>query len=360
MAETDVNAETSLIARKQGAIGRITLNRPGALNALNTEMVLEMTRALLAWRDDESIKAVVVEGAGERAFCAGGDIIMIAESGRAGDGRAVEFWREEYKLNVLIKRYPKPYLAMIDGVTMGGGVGVSLHGSHRVAGDKTLLAMPETGIGFYPDVGGTYFLPRLDGEVGMWLGLTGARLKAADCLHVGAATHFIVSERQDGFVNELARAHLDERGGVVDALLAEYASDPGEAPAASARALIDATFAGDSVEGVIAALERDGSDWALKQRDVLATKSPTSMKLTMRALREGASMKFEDAMRRELALSARCLDGNDFYEGVRAVLIDRDNAPDWRPAHLQDVSEADIGRFFAGENMPEITFFEDA
>lgn len=360
MAETDVNAETSLIARKQGAIGRITLNRPDALNALNTEMVLEMTRALLDWRDDESVKAVVVEGAGERAFCAGGDIRMIAESGRAGDGRAVEFWREEYKLNVLIKRYPKPYLAMIDGVTMGGGVGVSLHGGHRVAGDKTLLAMPETGIGFYPDVGGTHFLPRLGGEVGMWMGLTGARLKAADCLHIGAATHFIVSERQDAFINELARAHVDENGGTVDALLAEYAGDPGPAPIEAARADIDATYAGDSVEAVVAALEKNGSDWALKQRDILLTKSPTSMKLTMRALREGASMTFEDAMRRELALSARCLDGPDFYEGVRAVLIDRDNQPEWRPARLEDVDDAEIGRFFASENMPEITFIEDA
>jgi len=242
------DAET--LIRTVGAVGRITLNRPKALNALTLGMVEAMTKALLAWRDDPAVCAVVVDGAGEKGFCAGGDIRMLHDSGKAGDGQAEIFWREEYKLNQLIKRYPKPYVALIDGITMGGGVGVSVHGSHRVAGDRTMMAMPETGIGFFPDVGGTHFLPRLPGSVGMWLGLTGARLKAADTLAVGITTHFVPSDRNADLIAALEAAELDDAGGAVEATIAAFEADPGDAPIASHRDDIDRLFSGDSVEDI--------------------------------------------------------------------------------------------------------------
>ncbi len=348
--------EPELIAHVVGRVGRITLNRPKALNALTTDMVLAMTDALLRWRDDDEVRAVVVNGAGERAFCAGGDIRMLAESGRAGDDRAETFWREEYRLNTLIKRYPKPYVALIDGVTMGGGVGVSVHGSHRVAGDKTLLAMPETGIGFFPDVGGTYFLPRLPGAVGMWMGLTGARLKAADCVATGIATHFVLSENTERLIAALERADLDDDGAVLEDVLHDFEADPGDTRLGEWRSQIDAAFGETSVEAILAALTTDGSPWADEQIKVLGAKSPTSLSVTCRALVEGGSLEFEDAMRRELALSVACLSGDDFYEGVRSVIVDKDNAPQWRPARLEDVGEADLAKFFAPEREPEIAF----
>lgn len=340
-----------------GGVGRITLNRPAALNALTLGMVEAMTQALMAWRDDPAIRAVVVDGAGEKAFCAGGDIRLLHDSGKAGDGMAERFWREEYQLNQLIHRYPKPYVAFIDGVVMGGGVGVSVHGSHRVAGGRTLLAMPETGIGFFPDVGGTYCLPRLPGAIGMWMGLTGARLKAADALAVGIATHFIPSDRQADAIAALEAAELDDDGGAVEATLAAFEGDPGDAPIAVQRADIDRLFAGDSVEEIFAALKADGGDWAQKQLGVLASKSPTSLKLTFRALTEGASMELEDALKRELALSVAGLDaGSDFYEGVRAVIIDKDNAPKWSPSVLTDVTPERIDAFFAPDRIRPIEF----
>lgn len=354
----DVAESEDIIARVEGSVGRITLNRPAQLNALNTEMVRAMTKALLAWRGEDAVRAVVVDGAGERAFCAGGDIRMLAESGKAGDGRAVEFWREEYQLNALIKRYPKPYIALIDGVTMGGGVGVSAHGSHRVAGDKTLLAMPETGIGFYPDVGGTYFLPRLPRRIGFWMGLTGARLRAADCLAIGVATHFVLSERHEELIRELARADLDDDGVVVEDILRAYEAEPGDTKLGVLGRDIERLFTAGGVEEILVALDAESSTWAGEQADAMSKKSPTSLKLTLRALEEGATLEFEDAMRRELAMSAACLEGHDFYEGVRAVIVDKDNEPAWSPARLEDVDEAALARFFAPADPPQITFID--
>lgn len=352
-----MNDTSETIIRTAGSVGRITLNRPQALNALTLNMVEAMTKALLAWRDDPTVRAVVVDGTGEKGFCAGGDIRMLHDSGKAGDDQAETFWREEYKLNQLIKRYPKPYVALIDGITMGGGVGISVHGSHRVAGDRTMMAMPETGIGFFPDVGGTYFLPRLPGAIGMWLGLTGARLKSADTLAVGIATHFVPSDRTADLIAALEAAELDDAGGAVEATIAAFEGDPGDAPIASQRADIDRLFAGDSVADILEALKTDGSEWASKQLSTLANKSPTSLKLTFRALTEGASLEFEDALRRELGLSVAGLaEGSDFYEGVRAVIIDKDNAPAWRPAMLTDVTDESIDALFAPDRTRPIEF----
>lgn len=331
-----------VIIRRAGDCGRITLNRPGALNALNQDMVDAMVQALLAWRGDAGVKAVVVDGAGEKGFCAGGDIRMLAESGRAGDGRAWRFWRDEYRLNTLIAEYPKPYIALIDGITMGGGVGVSVHGDFRVAGDRTMFAMPETGIGFHPDVGGAYFLPRLTGEIGTWMGLTGARLKAADCILTGVATHYVPSDRFEALVAAFETASLDDDGEAVEALLEPFSGDVGSSDLAMTRALIDSAFAGGDVQAMAARLEAAGDPWSLRQRDVLRSKSPTACQVTLAALRRGADLSFRDVMTQDLRVSMRCLDdGSDFYEGVRAVILDKDNAPRWAPA------AGDVSAWFA-------------
>lgn len=345
-----------IIARKTGQIGRITLNRPKALNALSMDMVHAMIKALLAWQDDDSVKAVVVDGEGEKGFCAGGDIRMLHDSGKAGGEEAWRFWHDEYQLNTLIKEYPKPYIALIDGITMGGGVGISVHGSHRVAGDRTMLAMPETGIGFYPDVGGTYFLPRLAGETGMWMGLTGVRLKAADCVATGIATHYTPSADLPGLIKALEGADLSDED-ALEVILEEYSGDPGDSDLAVTRGLIDAAFAGDDVAAMVARISEAGDSWSQKQAKIIATKSPTSLKLTCAAIRSGAGKSFEDVMRQELRLSTHCLDGVDFYEGVRAVIIDKDNAPNWSPATLDGVDDAAIAAYLKPlTDEKELTF----
>ena len=334
-----------IIARKVGQIGRITLNRPKALNALSMPMVTAMTEALLAWKDDDSVKAVVVDGEGEKGFCAGGDIRMLHDSGKAGGEEAWRFWHDEYQLNTLIKHYPKPYVALIDGITMGGGVGISVHGSHRVAGDRTMLAMPETGIGFFPDVGGTYFLPRLAGEIGMWMGLTGARLKAADCVASGIATHYTPSADLPALITALESAVLRDED-ALEVILEEHSGDPGDSDLAVTRGLIDAAFAGDDVAAMVARISAAGDSWSEKQAKIIAMKSPTALKLTCAAIRSGADKSYKDVMRQELRLSSHCLDGVDFYEGVRAVIIDKDNAPNWSPATLAGVEDAVIAEYF--------------
>ncbi len=322
-----------LTIRRAGDCGRITLNRPGALNALNQDMVDGMTSALLDWREDASVKAVVVDGAGEKGFCAGGDIRMLAESGKAGDGRAWRFWRDEYRLNTLIQEYPKPYIALIDGITMGGGVGVSVHGDFRVAGDRTMFAMPETGIGFHPDVGGAYFLPRLAGEIGTWMGLTGARLKAADCILTGVATHYVPSDQRQALIDALEGTALDHDGEAVEALLERFSGDAGPSDLSLTRALIDSAFAGDNVDAMAARLDAAGDAWSLRQLDILRAKSPTACQVTLAALRRGADLGFREVMSQDLRVSMRCLnEGSDFYEGVRAVILDKDNAPNWARA----------------------------
>lgn len=329
---------------KTADVGRITLNRPKALNALNQEMVTAMIEALTAWADDDEVKAVVVDGEGEKGFCAGGDIKMLAESGKAGDDRAWRFWRDEYRLNTLIKEYAKPYVALIDGITMGGGVGISVHGSHRVAGDRTMFAMPETGIGFHPDVGGAYFLPRLAGGLGNWMGLTGARLKTADCIAAGVATHYVPSERNGELIYALETERLDDDGERIEELLDGFGGDAGKSDLAHERGLIDAAFVRESVDSILFALDEAGDAWSVKQAKTLRTKSPTSLRVTLEALKRGAGLEFRDVMTQDLRVSMRFLkQGSDFYEGVRAVVIDKDNAPQWgtaaTPSEVRDFFE---------------------
>jgi enoyl-CoA hydratase len=329
----------------ENGLGRLTLNRPGALHALNTRMCRLMTDALLTWRTDPGVKAVMIDHSGERGFCAGGDIRMLAQSG-AGDGaEAREFFFTEYRLNDLLFRYrtEKPVVAIMDGVTMGGGVGLSMPARYRVATERTTFAMPETGIGLFPDVGGGWFLPRLHGKTGLWMALTGARLKAADCELLGLATDVVESAR----LPELKAAIVADPT-AIETLLTEYEVDPGRAPLADHRDEIDNLFGHDTVEAIFAALSADGSDWAKAQLATLQTKSPQTLKVAMRQLAEGERMTaFSDNMAMEYRIGARVVQKHDFIEGVRAVIVDKDNAPKWSPDTLEGVTEAELAEIFA-------------
>ncbi|MCC0016289.1 MAG: enoyl-CoA hydratase/isomerase family protein [Rhodobiaceae bacterium] len=327
---------------REGCAGIITLNRPKALNAVSSGIVRAMRAQLEAWKDDAGVRHVIIKAVPGRAFSAGGDVRQLYDWGKAHDPMALTFYGSEYQLNTCIKHYPKPYIALIDGIVMGGGVGVSVHGSHRVAGSSFLFAMPETGIGLFPDVGGTYFLPRLPGEMGTYLGLTGARIGAADALALGIATHAVPSERLAALESALTKT-TD-----IDTCIANYASPPGEPKLAPMRVAIDRCFSGDSVEDIVARLQGDaqqpfGADTAA----IIAAKSPTSLKITLRQLREGAKLDFRECMRLEYRIVNRVLENAEFFEGVRAIIIDKDNTPHWNPARLEDVDAAAIEAYFA-------------
>ncbi|MEX0582634.1 MAG: enoyl-CoA hydratase/isomerase family protein, partial [Sneathiella sp.] len=330
-----------------GEIGLVTLNRPKALNALTHEMCLALRSQLTEWETDENVKAVLIEGAGEKAFCAGGDIVKLYNEGKSGGGYPNDFYRDEYLLNRAVKHFTKPYIALIDGIVMGGGVGVSVHGSHRVATERTLFAMPETGIGLFPDVGGSFFLPRLAGELGLYLGLTGARLKAADAVYTGIAPVYVESGRLDALKDALTGHRFSgEAQSEVGAILKEFASDPGVAPIAEVTSAIDAHFAKDSTEEILASLEGEADPWAQKTAATLRAKSPTSLKLAFQQLRRGAELDFDDCMRMEYRMVRRVIQGVDFYEGTRAVVIDKDQLPKWNPATLDAVSDTEIEEYF--------------
>lgn len=336
-------SDSEVLTRVESGVGRITLNRPKALHALNRAMCEAMTAALLDWREDAAVKSVLIDHAGERGFCAGGDIRMIAESG-AGDGsEARAFFLTEYRLNHLLFDYPKPVSAIVDGIVMGGGVGISEPAEVRIATERTTYAMPETGIGLFPDVGGGWFLPRLPGQTGVWLALTGARLKAADTVFLGIHSHFLPSDTLEAF-RSILKVDPAHPADIADGL----EEDPGEAPVAAHVEAIDRLFAHDTVEAIFAALKADGSDWALAQLAVLGTKSPQSMKVTLRQLRTGATLSsFAEAMAMEYRLGGRVVRTHDFQEGVRAVVVDKDNQPRWSPAALDGVTDAALDALFA-------------
>ena len=339
--------------REKGAFRLIVLNRPKALNALNLNMIRLTLPELRAAVADPCLAAVVMEGAGEKAFCAGGDIRAVTEAGRAGQPLAQDFFREEYWLDHAISCLAKPFIAILDGITMGGGVGLSVHSPFRVATEHTVFAMPETLIGLFPDVGGSYFLPRLPGSLGMFLALTGQRLKGRDVQHAGIATHFIPSEAvqrfRDGLVDLcphlLTLTDLRDKLSAVKALLdglhQEYSNfDPRPFSLSPHQDQIDSCFSRDSVEGILQALEESSSEWATQQLSTLAKMSPTSLRITHHELVQGSRMaSLEDCLRMEYRMSQGCMAGTDFYEGVRAVIVDKDNSPQWQPGHLGEVGE---------------------
>jgi enoyl-CoA hydratase len=344
--------EAEIHCERRGRAGVITLDRPQALNAITLAMVREMRRALDAWAQDPAVTRVVLTAAGEKAFSAGGDIRQLYDLGRAGRlEEALGFWREEYALNVLIHRYPKPYLSLIDGIVMGGGVGVSLHGSHRVAGERYLFAMPEVSIGFFPDVGATYALPRLPGETGTYIALTGERIRVADALALGLATHAVSSAA----IPDLREALVS--GDDIPELLRAAARDPGPAPIAQHRTVIDRCFAPSNVLEILNLLDEtaaQGSEFAAKTAATMRAKSPTSLVLALEQMRRGRSLSFEDAMRTEFRIVSRIVEGHDFYEGVRAAIIDKDGAPQWRPASLDAVDPSTVERHFASLGPAEL------
>ena len=331
----------------EGGIGRVELDAPATFNALTREMCIAFRARLLEWADEPAIGAVVVSGAGERAFCAGGDIRALYDSHRAGDGAASTFFWHEYRLDHAVHEFPKPYVALVDGIAMGGGVGISVHGSHRVMTERTTFAMPECGIGLFPDVGATEFLPRAPGELGMYLALTGARLKAADAIHAGIGTHYVPSADLPALVERLAAADLSAGAASVDAVLAELAGDPGPVQLSEHARVIDRCFSAPTVPGIVDALEAEDGYFAIETADTLRAMSPTSMLVTHRQLRGGAGLDFESVMRREYRMACAFLAGHDFFEGIRAAVIDKDRKPRWDPARLEDVGEADVERYFA-------------
>lgn len=331
-----------------GALGVIRLNRPQVLNALAPEQFPAITRQLRAWADDDSVGAVVVEAAGERAFCAGGDIRAVWEGRARGDmagNRAL--FRAEYTLDRLIHRYSKPYVALINGIVMGGGAGISVNGAFQVVTERASFAMPEAGIGFFPDVGGTHFLGRCPGHVGLYLGLTGTRLNAADMLWAGLASHYVPSMRLTD-----VRAALAEAAAAADAWAAvRHCLDSFSAPLAhsdlaAAAGEIDDCFGGRDIFEVASAVNAHTSAWAQTAARRMAKASPTSLAVIFRQLTEGRQLSFEEVMAREYRMASAFLAGNDFYEGIRAVVIDKDGKPCWNPATLAEVDTAAIERHF--------------
>lgn len=336
-----------VIVDVEGHLGRIRLNRPKALNALNHPMVGLIDRALDRFAADPAVTAVLLTGEGERALCAGGDLRSLYENETAF---AEDFWRDEYRLDSRISRYEKPFVAVMDGITMGGGVGLSGHAAHRIVTERSRVAMPETGIGYFPDVGGTWLLPRAPGELGTYLGLTGAQIGAADAILCGTADVFVPSAALPDLVAALSA------GDEVTAAIARLAQDPGPAPLAARRDCIDRCFAFDMVDEILSALHAEGSDFAAETRTVLLTKAPSSLVLTLCLLRLGrGAPRLEACLEREFHASLALLAEGDFREGIRAAVIDKDKTPRWNPASLAAVDPARIARWLETRAEPVFT-----
>lgn len=345
----------------KNTLGIITLNRPKALNALTKDMCVALYDQLKLWDNDAKIGAVLIRGEGEKAFCAGGDVVSLYNSGleyKAGDESATdwrEFFNAEYRMNAAISDFSKPYIALMDGFTMGGGVGVSVHGSHRVASENTKLSMPETGLGLVPDVGGGYFMPRLDGEMGMYLALSGVRAKAGDCLELGICTYYIERTKHEDLIATLSsEAQLDKAS--VDKILSGFSSQPDAGTLMNNKALIDKIFSLNSVAEILSALRAEGSEWSIALADNLEKMSPTSLKVTFAQMRRGAELSLHDDLKMEYRIVNRLLAKHDFYEGVRALLVDKDFSPKWRPSKIADVADADIDDYFEELGDLELRF----
>ena len=338
-----------VLVKIDGSVGRITLNRPKAINSLTHPMVTRIGAALTAWQDDDAVACVIVDGAGERGLCAGGDVVAIYHSAKADGAEARQFWHDEYLVNAQIGRYPKPYVAIMDGITMGGGVGISAHGSVRIATDTTKMAMPEVGIGFIPDVGGTYLLARTPGLLGLHAALSGAPFTGADAIAMGFADHFVPHERLEAF---LATATTD---GPV-AAVAAHAQEPPPSPLLAQRDWIDECYAGDTVPDILAALGDRSGEQATKAAELISSRSPVALAVTLEAVRRAGTLtSLEDVLRQEFRTSCASLRSHDLVEGIRAQLIDKDRNPKWSPPSSEAVTTADVEAYFAPAE-PDLSF----
>jgi len=327
----------------EGGVGRLRLNRPKAIHALTREMCVAMSDALLRWREDPAIRLVMIDHVDGRGFCAGGDIRLIAESGASDGVAARRFFHDEYRLNHLLFTYAKPVIAFMDGITMGGGVGISQPANYRIATERTVYAMPESGIGLFPDVGAGWYLSRLPGRTGEFLALTGARIDGAECVALGLSTHYVPSERLDELKQALIASPAE-----IDRLVAEFAVPPPEARIIGNRNKIDRLFAADRYEDVLAALKADGSEWAQKELATLATKSPQTCKVSLRLLAQGRDhVDFAEEMKVEYRVAAHICQRHDFIEGVRALIVDKDNSPKWDPPTPEGVTDHLLDQIFA-------------
>lgn len=327
MPEKPIILETAKLAK-------ITLNAPQKLNALDMQMIVPLGDALAKWNEDENVKVVLIKGAGDKAFCAGGDVVGVCQQAKTDKAKAAEFFWAEYRTNWRIQYLSKPYIALMDGYVMGGGVGVSVHGDYRVVTERTMLSMPETAIGFFPDVGGTYFLSRLKGGIGMFMGLTGHGLFAADLVKLGIATHYIAS-------NKLAALETALEQGDINSVLDTHCTQPPE-PCQLPIEQISQLFDADNLNQIMANLKADDSEFSLKIQKTIAKMSPTSLRVTFAQIKRGAGLDFDQCMRLELRMATHMLEHNDFYEGVRALLVDKDRNPQWQG----DINEAQVESYF--------------
>jgi enoyl-CoA hydratase/carnithine racemase len=327
--------------RVEGKAGRITLSRPDVLNALSHDMVRQIAQALRDWQENDVVRLVIIEGAGERAFCAGGDIQLLYYEGRSNPDIGRQFWFDEYRLNAQIHHYPKPYVAVMDGIAMGGGVGVSAHGSHRIVTERTIVAMPEAGIGFMPDVGSTRLLADAPGWTGLHLGLTAYRMNAADAIYADFADTYVPIGKLEALTNALI-----ESGNV--SVIGEFSKETSTANLAAQQDLIDNTYNRESLMEVVKVLEAGNSDWHRETLAALRRVSPSSAVATFEAVRRAKTLPdLESCLVYEYRFSYRCLDGNEFFEGIRAAVIDKDRKPNWNPPRIEDVEPKRVSSMFA-------------
>jgi enoyl-CoA hydratase len=342
--------EAEVLFEQRGHALWITLNRPAALNALNHPMAVSIHRAIIDAMGDAQVAHIVITGAGDRAFCAGGDVALLGREGRQDRALWETFFHDEYRMNQAIARCGKPWVAIIDGITMGGGVGLSIHGPYSIATERTLFAMPETGIGLIPDVGGTHALAKLPGETGTWLALTGARLKAADLRYCGIASHYVPSAHLATLADLLATSHEP-----LAALLASFDEPAGEAPLAAYRDAIDFHFGHDRMEDIMASLD-EGDEWGREQAAIIRRMSPISCKLSLAGLRLARGVEIEEALINEYRMVCEIRNGHDFFEGIRAQLIDKDRNPKWLPPTLEAISDDAVARHLEEPETGDLSF----
>lgn len=348
-----VTENTDIVTERRGCIGHIRLNRPKALNALSHAMIHALHAAIRAFALDDAVSAILITGAGARGLCAGGDIREIRTSVLEKDLNAAEFLRDEYRMNAEIAALEKPYIAIMDGIVMGGGAGVSVHGSHRIVTEKTRFAMPETGIGLLPDVGATWFLSLPENEFGTYMGLTGTTIGAADALRMQLADFFVPSEKLEKLTTALFEADVSLQSETLDALISDFADTPPESALRGEHRTIEQTFRFDTVEDILTALKADGSSFALATAQLIESRSPTSLKLTLKLLRLGGrAERLADCQEREFAAGSRIIFTHDFAEGVRAAVVDKDRNPKWDPENLADVSDEMIEALIAPVRQP--------